>query len=111
MRDELKEATTLLNGPRYLHSTGQLHKGGPDTGLFIILIGDEENELAIPGEKFGFRTLHLAQALGDFQSLDEKGRKVILIHLGTDIDAELNKLYLSVRATTKYPVPQEIYEG
>jgi transaldolase / glucose-6-phosphate isomerase len=111
MRDELKEATTLLNGPRYLHSTGQLHKGGPDTGLFIILIGDEENELPIPGEKFGFRTLHLAQALGDFRSLDDKGRKVILINLGTDIDGELNKLYLSIRAANRHFVQQEIYES
>ncbi|HTB33091.1 MAG TPA: bifunctional transaldolase/phosoglucose isomerase [Bacteroidia bacterium] len=111
MRDELKEATTLLNGPRYLHSTGQLHKGGPDTGLYIILIGDEENELAIPGEKFGFRTLHLAQALGDFRSLNDKGRKVILIHLGTDIDSELNKLHLSIRAANKHPIQQEMYES
>ena len=96
MRDELKEATTLLNGPRYLHSTGQLHKGGPDTGLYIILIGDDDNDLAIPGEKFGFATLHQAQALGDFRSLDDKGRRVILVRLGKDIDEGLSKLYQSV---------------
>jgi len=108
IRDELKEATTLLNGPRYLHSTGQLHKGGPDTGLYIILIGDEEIELPIPGEKFGFRTLHMAQALGDFRSLDDKGRRVILIHLGKDIDSELNKLHLSIRVVNKYSMQQEV---
>ncbi len=111
MADELKEATTLLNGPRYLHSTGQLHKGGPNTGLFIILIGDDATELPIPGEKFGFGTLHMAQALGDFQSLDNKGRRVVLVHLGVDIDGELNKLHLSVRAANRNPVQQEVYEG
>ncbi|MBL0309677.1 MAG: hypothetical protein IPP77_08390 [Bacteroidetes bacterium] len=97
MRDELKIATTLLNGPRYLHSTGQLHKGGPDTGLYIILIGDEEKDLAIAGEEFGFATLHKAQALGDFRSLDDKGRRVIRIHLDKNIDQGLNKLFQSVK--------------
>lgn len=96
LRDELKVATTLLNGPRYLHSTGQLHKGGPDTGLFILMIGDDEEVLPIPESKFGFDILHQAQALGDFRSLDEKGRRVIRIHLGKDIDAGLNQLYQSV---------------
>ncbi|MEO7174765.1 MAG: bifunctional transaldolase/phosoglucose isomerase [Saprospiraceae bacterium] len=92
MRNDLKVATTLLNGPRYLHSTGQLHKGGPDTGMFIILIADEHKYLAIPREKFGFATLHEAQALGDFNSLDHKGRRVIRINLGKNIDLGLSKL-------------------
>jgi len=108
MRDELKEATTLLNGPRYLHSTGQLHKGGPNNGLYIILISDEEEQLSIPGEKFGFDTLHQAQALGDFLSLDKKGRRVIRIHLGKDIDAGLNKLYLSVKAANMQHIQHKI---
>jgi transaldolase/glucose-6-phosphate isomerase len=97
MRDDLKIATTLLNGPRYLHSTGQLHKGGPDNGLYIILIGNEEMDLVIPGEQFGFATLHEAQALGDFRSLDDKGRRVIRICLGKDIDAGLRKLFQTVK--------------
>ena len=101
MRDELKTATTLLNGPRYLHSTGQLHKGGPDTGLYILLVGDGEKDLEIPGEKFGFATLHYAQALGDFRSLDDKGRKVIRIHLGNDIDEGLDKLLQSINDSNK----------
>ncbi len=109
MRDTLKNATTLLSGPRYLHSTGQLHKGGPDTGLYIILIGDEEKDLPIPGEKFGFATLHEAQALGDFHSLDDKGRRVIRIHLGKDIDAGLNALYQSVRDIQKQPIQEEVF--
>lgn len=92
MRDDLKIATTLLNGPRYLHSTGQLHKGGPDTGLYIILIGEEEKDVAIPGEKFGFATLHEAQALGDFHSLDNKERRVIYINLAKNIDQFLQSV-------------------
>ena len=97
LRDELKVATTLLNGPRYLHSTGQLHKGGPDTGLYIILTTDEDNDLPIPDEKFGFATLHQAQALGDYRSLDDKGRRVIRIDLGKNIDAGLEVLWQSVK--------------
>ena len=104
MRDDLKIATTLLNGPRYLHSTGQLHKGGPGTGLYIILIGDEEKEVAIPGQKFGFATLHEAQALGDFHSLDDKGRRIIRINLGKNIDEGLSKLFQSVKDAKQHPM-------
>jgi transaldolase/glucose-6-phosphate isomerase len=107
MHNELKVATTLLNGPRYLHSTGQLHKGGPDTGLYILLVGDEEKELPIPGEKFGFETLHQAQALGDFRSLDEKGRRVIRIDLGKDIDAGLDALNMSIKQMGNLEIPEE----
>jgi transaldolase/glucose-6-phosphate isomerase len=106
LRDDLKMATTLLNGPRYLHSTGQLHKGGPDTGLYIILIGDEEKDLAIPGEKFGFATLHDAQALGDFHSLDNKGRRVIRICLGKNIDEGLSKLFQSVKDAKQHQIQE-----
>jgi len=97
MRDHLKVATTLLHGPRYLHSTGQLHKGGPDTGLYILLTGDEQEELPISGEKFGFETLHHAQALGDFKSLSDKGRRVVRVNLGKDIDKGLEELWQSVK--------------
>ena len=65
LRDERKVATTLLTGPRYLHSTGQLHKGGPATGMYIPFIGDGTEDLAIPGQKFGFRhTAHGSGAWG-----------------------------------------------
>lgn len=89
-----------MNGPRYLHSTGQLHKGGPDTGLYIILVGDEENDLPIPDEKYGFAILHEAQSLGDFRSLDDKGRRVIRINLGNNINAGLEKLWRSISEST-----------
>ncbi|HEX3267412.1 MAG TPA: hypothetical protein VHQ98_05455, partial [Gaiellaceae bacterium] len=68
-------------GPRYLHSTGQLHKGGPNTGLFVQVVDDPGKEVAIPGRKFGFRRLIQAQAAGDFSSLEERGRRIVRIRL------------------------------
>jgi glucose-6-phosphate isomerase len=69
-------------GPRYLHSTGQLHKGGPNTGLFLQIVDDEGEELPIPGKPFGFRRLIRAQAEGDFESLKARGRRVARVKLG-----------------------------
>ncbi|HLY94916.1 MAG TPA: hypothetical protein VKP14_08730 [Gaiellaceae bacterium] len=68
-------------GPRYLHSTGQLHKGGPNTGLFLQVVDDPGEELAIPGRPFGFRRLIRAQAAGDYSSLQSRGRRVARIHI------------------------------
>jgi glucose-6-phosphate isomerase len=68
-------------GPRYLHSTGQLHKGGPNTGLFLQIVDDTGDELAIPGQPFGFAQLIRAQAAGDFESLKERGRRVARVRL------------------------------
>jgi transaldolase / glucose-6-phosphate isomerase len=68
-------------GPRYLHSTGQLHKGGPDNGLFVQVVDDFGEELDIPGRPYGFRTLIAAQAAGDFQALEERGRRIVRVQL------------------------------
>ena len=68
-------------GPRYLHSTGQLHKGGPNTGIFVQVVDDLGEELPIPGRPFGFRRLIAAQAAGDFEALRERGRRVVRMHL------------------------------
>jgi hypothetical protein len=68
-------------GPRYLHSTGQLHKGGPNTGLFVQVVDDPGDELPIPGRKFGFRRLIQAQAAGDLASLEERGRRIVRVRL------------------------------
>ena len=68
-------------GPRYLHSTGQLHKGGPDTGLFVQVVDDPGDELPIPGRNLGFRRLIRAQAAGDFASLEERGRRIVRVRL------------------------------
>ena len=68
-------------GPRYLHSTGQLHKGGPPIGCFLQVVDDTGEELAIPGQKFGFGRLIRAQAAGDYEALKERGRPVAQIRL------------------------------
>jgi glucose-6-phosphate isomerase len=79
---ERTNAPTMFGyGPRYLHSTGQLHKGGPDAGVFLIVSSSPRQDLPIPGESFSFGTLELAQALGDFASLNAAGRRALHVHL------------------------------
>ena len=68
-------------GPRYMHSTGQLHKGGPNTGLFLQVVDEQGEELPIPGKPFGFRRLIRAQAAGDFQTLQERGRRIARVRM------------------------------
>lgn len=74
-------ATTVGYGPRFLHSTGQLHKGGPNTGLFIQLTAQHRADLPVPGEPFSFGAVVDAQALGDFEALQANGREVIRVHM------------------------------
>src|SRR5215813_4240994 len=81
LRDRLKIATTVAFGPRYLHSTGQLHKGGRANGLFLQITGEDKEDMAIPGMGYGFSTFKAAQALGDLQALREAGRRVVRVHL------------------------------
>ena len=85
-------ATTLGYGPRFLHSTGQLHKGGPNTGLFLQIAADVRSDIPIPGERFGFGTLAAAQAIGDYEALKESGRRVVRINLGRDAEAAVLRL-------------------
>ena len=68
-------------GPRYLHSTGQLHKGGANNGVFVIVTAESDEDLPIPEQPFSFSVLETAQALGDFQSLDREGRRAMLMTL------------------------------
>jgi glucose-6-phosphate isomerase len=81
VRDWTGCATMLGYGPRYLHSTGQLHKGGANNGVFVVITTERADDLAIPGETFSFGVLEMAQALGDFQSLDRTGRRALHVHL------------------------------
>jgi len=81
VRDQLRVATTLGVGPRYLHSTGQLHKGGPNTGVFLLITTGSAEDVDIPGQPYTFATLERAQALGDFSSLDAAGRRALHVHL------------------------------
>lgn len=92
LRERYQTATTLGYGPRYLHSTGQFHKGGPNRGVFIMLTADATGKISIPGETYDFATLQRAQALGDFRALNDKKRRVIRIHLGSDVDRGLSNL-------------------
>jgi glucose-6-phosphate isomerase len=86
-------ATMFGYGPRYLHSTGQLHKGGANNGVFIIVTADVQEDLPIPGEPFSFGVLEMAQALGDFESLESAGRRALHIHLPRrDVDL-LNRVF------------------
>ena len=82
MRDASRLATTAGYGPRYLHSTGQLHKGGPPVGLFLQVVDRSPLDVPIPGEPYGFSVLRAAQALGDLQSLESRNYPVARVDLG-----------------------------
>lgn len=89
-RNHLRLATTLGYGPRYLHSTGQLHKGGPATGLFIQVTEDYKDDVPVPGESYSFAVLNRAQAAGDLQSLYAKGRRAVRLHLSRGAEDSLD---------------------
>jgi transaldolase / glucose-6-phosphate isomerase len=98
IRDANGAATTLGFGPRFLHSTGQLHKGGPDSGVFLQLTAEPRRDLPIPGWEETFGILVTAQALGDLASLRRRGRRVVRLHLD-DLDRGLERVDAIVRAT------------
>jgi glucose-6-phosphate isomerase len=89
VRDATGAATTLGYGPRFLHSTGQYHKGGPPQGVFVQIVADDAEDVEIPGQPYTFGQLKRAQALGDFESLRTRGRPVMHVDLGIDIDGGL----------------------
>ncbi len=96
LRDRLRLATTLGYGPRFLHSTGQLHKGGPNTGLFLQLVDEPgalpAEALPVPETDYSFGALIRAQALGDYRALRQRGRRVLRVNLGRDIAGGLARL-------------------
>jgi hypothetical protein len=104
LRDALRVATTTGYGPRFLHSTGQLHKGGPPSGVFIQVTADNAVDVPLPGEPFTFGILKQAQALGDFQSLSSRHRRAIRVHLGEDVSAGLKALLEIIRSG--FPIAQ-----
>jgi glucose-6-phosphate isomerase len=89
LRDRLRLATTLGYGPRYLHSTGQLHKGGPNTGLFLEFTTADREELPVPGKPFTFGIFKQAQARGDLESLRRHGRRALRVHLQGEVSQAL----------------------
>ncbi len=90
--------TVLQIGPRYLHSTGQLHKGGPNTGLFVEVADDPTPDLPIPGKDFTFGELVAAQALADYAALEQRGRRVVRLHLGTDTSEALRRITEQIKS-------------
>lgn len=98
MRDARKVATCLEFGPRFLHSTGQAYKGGPDTGVFLQITSAPSEDLPIPGRALGFSTVVAAQARGDFAVLAERGRRALRVHIKGDLDAGLKRVAAALKA-------------
>ena len=101
VRDRKHVATCLGFGPRFLHSTGQAYKGGPNTGVFLQITCDDANDLAVPGQKYTFGIVKAAQARGDFQVLADRKRRALRVHLPADVDGGLESLDRAVRDALK----------
>jgi transaldolase/glucose-6-phosphate isomerase len=96
VRDKKKIATCLGFGPRFLHSTGQAYKGGPNTGVFLQITCDDGADLPVPGQKYTFGVVKAAQARGDFAVLAERNRRALRVHLGADVRAGLAALNAAI---------------
>jgi transaldolase/glucose-6-phosphate isomerase len=96
VRDNKRVATCLGFGPRFLHSTGQAYKGGPNSGVFLQITCDDAADLPVPGQKYTFGIVKAAQARGDFAVLAERGRRALRVHLGKDVKAGLAKLSAAI---------------
>jgi hypothetical protein len=92
VRDRKQVATCLGFGPRFLHSTGQAYKGGPNTGVFLQVTCEDAHDIAIPGQKFTFGTVKAAQARGDFDVLADRKRRALRVHLPADLKKGLATL-------------------
>jgi transaldolase / glucose-6-phosphate isomerase len=97
VRDAKKSATCLGFGPRFLHSTGQAYKGGPNSGVFLQLTCDDAADIPVPGQKFTFGIVKAAQARGDFSVLSDRDRRALRIHLGKNVKGDLAKLAKAVK--------------
>jgi transaldolase / glucose-6-phosphate isomerase len=101
IRDARRVATCIEFGPRFLHSTGQAYKGGPNSGVFIQITCDDAVDLPVPGRKYTFGVVKAAQALGDFQVLAERNRRALRVHIGGDLRAGLLKLQTAVQTALR----------
>jgi glucose-6-phosphate isomerase len=97
VRDNKRVATCLGFGPRFLHSTGQAYKGGPNSGVFLQVTCDDSVELPVPGQKYTFGIVKAAQARGDFQVLADRGRRALRVHLGSNLKAGLATLQTAIQ--------------
>jgi transaldolase/glucose-6-phosphate isomerase len=98
IRDAKTVATVAEFGPRFLHSTGQAYKGGPNSGVFIQITSDDAADLAVPGERYTFSVVKAAQARGDFDVLAERGRRVLRVHITGGLEAGLKTLAAAIEA-------------
>jgi transaldolase/glucose-6-phosphate isomerase len=96
LRDAKRVATCLGFGPRFLHSTGQAYKGGPNTGVFLQITADDQADVPVPNQKYTFGVVKAAQARGDFEVLSERGRRALRVHLSSDVDKGLRTLQAAV---------------
>jgi transaldolase/glucose-6-phosphate isomerase len=101
VRDKKRVATVLGFGPRFLHSTGQAYKGGPNSGVFLQITCDDAVDLRVPGQKYTFGVVKAAQARGDFAVLAERGRRALRVHLGKNVTKDLAKLGSALQQALK----------
>jgi transaldolase/glucose-6-phosphate isomerase len=92
VRDRTHVATSLGFGPRFLHSTGQAYKGGPNSGVFLQITSDDAGDIPVPGQQYSFGVVKAAEARGDFAVLIERERRALRVHLGSDVAAGLSVL-------------------
>ena len=102
VRDARHAATCVGFGPRFLHSTGQAYKGGPNSGVFLQITCDEAADLQVPGQKYTFGIVKAAQARGDFEVLAERGRRALRVHLGADVESGLKRLQDAVQRAMQH---------
>jgi transaldolase/glucose-6-phosphate isomerase len=98
VRDKRHVATCAEFGPRFLHSTGQAYKGGPNSGIFLQITAQDAHDLVIPGRNVSFGVVKAAQAGGDFRVLAERGRRALRAHVSGDLEAGLNEIADATRS-------------
>jgi transaldolase/glucose-6-phosphate isomerase len=103
VRDRMHSATCLGFGPRFLHSTGQAYKGGPNTGVFLQITCEDAVDVPVPGQKYTFGIVKAAQARGDFQVLVQRGRRALHVHIGKNVQADLKRLLTALQGNTDVP--------
>jgi transaldolase/glucose-6-phosphate isomerase len=96
VRDRTHVATCLGFGPRFLHSTGQAYKGGPNSGVFLQITCEDGSDIPVPGQRYSFGVVKAAEARGDFAVLVERERRALRVHLGSDVTTGLNVLGAAV---------------
>ena len=106
VRDEKRVATCLGFGPRFLHSTGQAYKGGPNSGVFLQVTCDDAKDVAVPGQRYTFGVVKAAQARGDFQVLAERNRRALRVHLGARRRRRARDAARGRRQSTSFLIPE-----